>query len=670
MIVATGSRGRLNYTMRRFFPEHVLFVEPDEADRYRATAAPTVTVVTLDAGGRGFGYLMASITRYVRAAGERYFLFVDDDITGMRVRGGRPFNRDEFLAGAERLIRDRGWAQLGISFAGHNWYEARDVREDVAVWGMAVVDAEAVEAVGGYAEDLMLFADYEITARLLEHGYHVGVWYDYMFCHKMRGQPGGAAVLYDDVELTRRMAEAVRARYPRAARVFFHRNHGIWEVRLDWRRIRKWEDRPRTYSSPRLSYEVTDCALPMTFDTYNKCAYNCLYCFSYFIKCLGPGGVFSGRDAKRAPLAWVDVKRVRRMFTAPGELQGDDRGFEPFIRERITLQWGGLTDPLDEFERRHGITLELMHLFDEIDYPLSISTKGVWWIDDERYATLFARHPNWHLKVSIITTDAVRAAAVERGVPSPEERLRLIRRAVELNPRGLVTLRFRPFIIGLSNLRNAHIDLVNAAADAGARSVSFEFLCLDPGHGTNTTERYRELSEVLGYDVDDFYRRYSMGGMMRLNPQIKRPYIDAVEAAVRRRGMGFYVSDAHFKDRSDGPACCGLDDGWKVARGQFTNAVLIARHRPDHRVRWSDIAGDAERLLAAMPVAGFLNLYGGITTRVKWRRKSVCQWLRSMWNTPTMRRSPYQMFGGLLRPVSLDEAGDVVYEYRASRVET
>lgn len=38
------------------------------------------------------------------------------------------------------------------------------------------------------------------------------------------------------------------------------------------------------YQSPRWSGEICDCSMPMTFDTYSKCSYNCLYCFAYFQK--------------------------------------------------------------------------------------------------------------------------------------------------------------------------------------------------------------------------------------------------------------------------------------------------------------------------------------------------------------------------------------------------
>jgi len=34
----------------------------------------------------------------------------------------------------------------------------------------------------------------------------------------------------------------------------------------------------KDYASPRWSQEILDCSMPMTFDTYSRCSYNCFYC--------------------------------------------------------------------------------------------------------------------------------------------------------------------------------------------------------------------------------------------------------------------------------------------------------------------------------------------------------------------------------------------------------
>ena len=44
-----------------------------------------------------------------------------------------------------------------------------------------------------------------------------------------------------------------------------------------------------SYGSPRISSEVLECSLPLTFDQYSICGFGCCYCFSQFIRGTGPG---------------------------------------------------------------------------------------------------------------------------------------------------------------------------------------------------------------------------------------------------------------------------------------------------------------------------------------------------------------------------------------------
>ena len=43
------------------------------------------------------------------------------------------------------------------------------------------------------------------------------------------------------------------------------------------------------YGSPRWSGEITDCTMPMTFDTYSNCSFGCVYCFSQYQRGIGGG---------------------------------------------------------------------------------------------------------------------------------------------------------------------------------------------------------------------------------------------------------------------------------------------------------------------------------------------------------------------------------------------
>ena len=67
------------------------------------------------------------------------------------------------------------------------------------------------------------------------------------------------------------------------------------------------------YQSPRWSNEIADCSMPMTFDTYSNCSFNCLYCFSQFQRNNGVAG-----EAYRAKIARpVNVEKVKKLFLDP-----------------------------------------------------------------------------------------------------------------------------------------------------------------------------------------------------------------------------------------------------------------------------------------------------------------------------------------------------------------
>ena len=113
------------------------------------------------------------------------------------------------------------------------------------------------------------------------------------------------------------------------------------------------------YQSPRWTGEYNDCSVPLTFDQYSNCAYGCVYCFSNYQRGIGNGRAnYYGKKVKP-----VSVAHIKKLFTE-------------YIRQRIPMQWGGLSDPFCGFEKKLGVGLELLRFFREIDYPICFSTKG------------------------------------------------------------------------------------------------------------------------------------------------------------------------------------------------------------------------------------------------------------------------------------------------------
>ena len=405
------------------------------------------------------------------------------------------------------------------------------------------------------------------------------------------------------------------------------------------------------YQSPRWSGELLDCSMPMTFDTYSECSYRCLYCFAFFQKSLGGAGNYYLNTNSRP----VNVEAVKRIFV-------DKTGqFGQYVTERKVMQWGGMSDPFDENERAQGKSLELLKFFREIEYPISMCTKGAWWSEDERYVEQFRNADHFNLKVSIITTDETLAHKIEVLTPTPAERLKVIERAASWGIGG-VTLRLRPFIVGVTD--KTYLELIRSAADAGASAVSTEFMCLE-GRSTNKAAgRYAGMSRVVGFNVLDFYKdkSKSKSGYLRLNRNLKRPYIKAMKEECDRLGLRFYVSDAHFKEECANGSCCGLSEKFNYSRGQFTEALLLAKKNGS--VKFSDIAADAEYLKNILWTSAEGFNQATSEKRAKFAGFSMLDYMRWNWNNVNASSSPYKYFGGVLVPIGRDDNEDVIYEYR------
>lgn len=407
----------------------------------------------------------------------------------------------------------------------------------------------------------------------------------------------------------------------------------------------------KTYLSPRWTGEIADCTLPLTFDTYNNCSFGCVYCFSQYQR--GIGGGKENYFSKK--VTCVDPDKIKRIFS------GKDKNsqFYNYIKTRRPIQWGGLSDQFDGFEKKYGITYEILKYLREIEYPICFSTKSAWVFKDPKYQELFKGADNWNVKFSIITLNENDARRIEVGVPTPKERLEAMKIYTGLN-KGGATLRLRPFIVGVTD--KTYLDLIKAAHEAGASAVTTEFFCLEMRSINQAKEHYDVISQCAGFDIVDFYRKYSNGsGYLRLNRKIKEKYIKNMQELCHSLGMRFYVSDAHFKEACDNCCCCALPPSWDYSRGNFSAALQIAKKTGE--VRWSDIEKDMY-YLECIPYGSAQGFNVNSTeNRAKFSGMSMKDYLHYLWNMPKRGQSPYHLFERVLEPNGFDENDDIIYKY-------
>ena len=434
------------------------------------------------------------------------------------------------------------------------------------------------------------------------------------------------------------------------------------------------------YMSPRISSEVYECGLPLTFDQYSRCRFECAYCFAAFVKSVNAGMRADGIQASQydKPIRCVDVEWVKRLWTMPDKivrLRGSIPMILALIGKRAPLHWGGLSDPFDYTEEKVQTGLELLHFFRALNYPVVFSTKGVLPSLDPWRAVL--DHGNFRFQFSIITPEQHKADVVDKGCPTVDQRFEAMR--VVSKEMGLVTtLRLRPIIPGVVTPEQC-LELIERAHNCGATGVSTEFFCMET-RGFHNRWRYEVMSAVGGINLFEFYKRESPGqaGYLRLNPEMKRVYFEPMHALATKLKMRFAVSDFHHKHLNNCVGCCAVYNDGEIAlgasgteqvpwinRGTVTYAVQLGKrngevHRQeiDRHLDWADylMNSDSQGIMSDNHKRG-LN-----------RNCTLKDYLRREWNDPDGSiHSLYRYTNGLLAPTSVDENGDVVYRYVKER---
>lgn len=132
--------------------------------------------------------------------------------------------------------------------------------------------------------------------------------------------------------------------------------------------------------------------------------------------------------------------------------------------------------------------------------------------------------------------------------------------------------------------------------------------------------------------------------------------------------MLFYVSDAHHKEKSDATCCCGCPPKFKIYRGQFAEALQIAKRRKNHTVYWKDISNITKQIISHIQLTRAQGFNTGNTiNRALYSDQSLEDHVRKIWNNPKNAKSPYKYFGGILYPIGLDEDNNVIYKYNSKK---
>jgi DNA repair photolyase len=454
------------------------------------------------------------------------------------------------------------------------------------------------------------------------------------------------------------------------------KKHGNDPIQQGYKEL-KIRDNAGNYSSPRVSSEIMDCSMPMTFDQYNFCHYQCKYCFAFYFKSNNPS-----INKEDFHLKAVNIPELIKAISGEKKSGRGKIFYDLFYKNKFLFHWGGLGDPMCNFEKVNKVGFPLIQALGEMNYHTLFSFKGNT-IFQKDYVKLFEKYSkqrNFAFQISMVTYDDDMAKNVEIGVPLPKERIKAIKM---LSDMGYWTiLRLRPYIIGITD--ESIDDLLEAALEAGINGVSMEFFALDTRATTGMKERYEWISKHIGTkDILKYFKALSpseRGGYMRLNRLVKEDHVKRVYQFCAKHNLVFGCSDPDYKELNTSGSCCAMPDNYKPnpllenwSRNQLTYHLKEARKAYHTNGKISKLHFDTVFPLGIsyLENTDIVNDHIKVTqmtnaARYEHTYRTIIQ---ETWNNLNSPANPRNYFHGKLMPDGVDEQDNLIFKYEPKEYE-
>lgn len=278
---------------------------------------------------------------------------------------------------------------------------------------------------------------------------------------------------------------------------------------------------PKKFNGLNVSSKLGICGMPIRIDSYKGCSFGCRYCFAN-------ARVIMAFDQSEIQIC--DIDSVKR--TIDRAEKGRNRLLERLIASGITWHMGGMSDPLQPCEAKHGITRRLLALIKERGLSVLLSTKSDTVYDCEL-------DPACHA-VQLSVTNVQNRRDIEPNVPSIERRISFFH---ELKRAGVkVGIRIQPFIPGIASL-----DIVKAFDGA-------DHFIIEGVKGVPQNKAQRDfIRNELGIPDSAFTQM----GLLNLKRDIRLQLYEPFLSYFKAHNISYSISDNDIRELSSDRCCCG-----------------------------------------------------------------------------------------------------------------
>lgn len=287
-------------------------------------------------------------------------------------------------------------------------------------------------------------------------------------------------------------------------------------------------EKTKEYTNPiMITSQFHMCGNCFRADTYKGCDFGCKYCFAN-----------SRHDGKLFGESIARIQLIEKWFKDAIEKGEENNIKKEMLKHYVPLHLGGMSDPFQKREWKHGITKRFLEISNKYNYPINISTKTSY-LPDEYWNLL---NPEIHtFQISLIGVSDEYIRKFETNTPLASERIKFVK---ELKSRGFwVSIRIQPIIdinevLELIKLTENYVDYYTIEHLKIARD------------STNIQKTMLHLIENMNVGLVAKFREYEFD-----SNTIYRNIQKIKNATNVKIGCG----DNAFHIMSDSFNCCGVD---------------------------------------------------------------------------------------------------------------
>jgi DNA repair photolyase len=287
--------------------------------------------------------------------------------------------------------------------------------------------------------------------------------------------------------------------------------------------------------------EINRCYYPLKLDTYGcGCQHNCLYCYAKSV--LWFRKLWDNENPSVA-----DLNKIKNLFENTF-VRNRKSKYLPFFQNRIPIRLGGMTDCFSGPEKVHKITLKLLKLLKEYNYPYLILTKSAL-LADKKYLGVLDKDLGY-IQFTITTPYDDVSKTFEEGADVTSDRLKALKKishkgfytAARINP--LFPIYPDGYYSGSRKVPEEHKrqfryfdwHLIDMIADAGCATVIGGFLRL-------SSWNVRWIKEKMGEDLTWLFdpATKQKNCALHFGVEEKRYYYEKIKKMCEKRGMEFSV---------------------------------------------------------------------------------------------------------------------------------